>query len=226
MIILVRHAEAAWVDATRGAIVRDPSLTVRGVKQLPHLCRFLGALEINTFIYSPQRRVEQTLEYLRPTLRCKPRAEPWLREIRYPDWEGATPGRVFGELDAMDAADVATRWRGLRGGESLRSYTRYVRRGALAFLRECGMERASSNGLWSVTQPQLGIGVLGHAGSLAVLGGLLLGLPSVAWERQRLPFRQASTSRLMPIRVGDSFAFSLVDLGRDDFIPERLRSSS
>lgn len=226
VIVLVRHADAEWVDPATGRIVRDPSLSARGGAQLPHLCHFIETLRLRTFIYSPQKRVVETLDHLRPALGCVPEPADWLGEIRYPNWQGERPDVVFKALEQMDSADARTRWLGLRGGENLWSYTQRVRRGALSFLRNCGLERGSGRGLWKARNTDLSIGALGHAGSLSILAGVLLGIPSVPWERQRLPLRQSSASRLEMIRVGEELAFSLVELGRDDFIPANLRSST
>jgi broad specificity phosphatase PhoE len=226
VIVLVRHADTDWLDRSSSKVLRDPPLSARGRDQLPHLWRFLGTCEFERFVYSPLLRVVETLEHAEAALCCLPEPARWLEEIRYPDWEGREPETIFGLLENMDGADVHTRWQGFEGGESLRTYTKRVRRGACAFLQNYWIARGSAKGLWRVAAPAQAIGMLGHAGSLSIITSMLLGLPPVAWERQRFLLRQCSVTQVGPVSVGSEYAFGVIELGRDDFIPPDLRSAT
>jgi broad specificity phosphatase PhoE len=225
MILLIRHAEAIWTEAGADSIVRDPELTENGRRQASLLAEALLPQSIDVLVSSPLRRAASTFDIVAGRLGRRTAHQSWLREIRYPDWRGWTLGAVQAILRDYDREDVAKRWDGLAGGESARDHIACVRQGAEEFLGDQGLVRSrTDDALWEMADQGKNIAMIGHVGSLASVASLLLGMPRVAWERQRFQVPHASVTRLTTVEVGDKVAFGLTALGDVSFLPAALRT--
>ena len=113
-IILIRHGEPEWVRD--GLSVVDPPLTDRGLLQAQRVGEELHAEAFDEVIVSPLRRARQTAAPLLGLQRRKEAIEPFLEEIREPNWHG-TPEELAAAAYAEEKSRAAEdRWLGVRGG--------------------------------------------------------------------------------------------------------------
>lgn len=208
----MRHGQPEWVR--NGLNVVDPPLTALGHRQAEASGEVLAGELFDHVVVSPLRRARQTVE---PTLRRLGRdevIEPFLEEIREPDWHG-TPAELatlaYEEERARNAED---RWHGVRGGgEPPRDFVERVRAGATEFWGRLGMTRARQTlPMWHLDAPDLRILITAHAGTNGVLLCQLLGLDPVPWEWDRFVTHHASITRLTSFQLGDGHSFSLMRL--------------
>ena len=128
-IVLIRHGQPEWVRD--GLNVVDPPLTELGRLQAERVGEILRDETFDEIIVSPLQRARQTAA---PLLAAQSRAEvvePFLAEIREPDWHGtpAELARTAYEQDRQRPA--AERWNGLSGGgEPPRDFVERIRAGA------------------------------------------------------------------------------------------------
>jgi probable phosphoglycerate mutase len=210
-IVLVRHGQPEWVRD--GLNVVDPPLTELGTAQAEQTGAVLAAESFDEVIISPLRRARLTAA---PLLRHQARAEtiePWLHEIREPDWHG-TPSELAAKAYAEERSRPAEeRWRGVEGGEPSRDFVERVRSGMSDWLAERGMYRAEQIlPVWHIERPETRLAVIAHAGVNGVLLSLLLGLDPVPWEWDRFVTGHASITRLESMELGDGHTFSLIRL--------------
>lgn len=223
-IVLVRHGEPEWVR--NGLNVVDPPLTERGLMQADRVGEVLGTEHFDHIVVSPLRRARQTVA---PTLRAQGRnevVEPFLEEIREPDWHG-TPAELAAAAYAEERSRPAEdRWHGVQGGgEPPREFVERVRSGATEFFSRIGLSRARHTlPMWHVENPDLRVLVTAHAGTNGVLLCQLLGLDPVPWEWDRFVTHHASITRLSSIELGDGHTFSLMRLSDVEHLPRDART--
>jgi 2,3-bisphosphoglycerate-dependent phosphoglycerate mutase len=222
-LVLIRHAEPAWVN--EGLNVDDPPLTDRGRTQAELLADRLADETLDQIVVSPLRRARQTAAPLLDRLRRPLDVGDWLEEIRNPLWHG-TPAEKAAEAFREERARPADRrWEGLDGGESVRDFVTRIRQNGGLFLAEQGIERARDDlPVWRVERPGRRLALVAHAGTNAVLIGLLLGLEPVPWEWERFVLGHGSISRLEAMETGDGHTFSLTRLSDVEHLPEELRT--
>jgi len=210
-IVLVRHGQPEWVVDDLNVV--DPPLTELGTQQAEQTGAVLGAETFDEVIVSPLRRARLTAAPLLRNLSRDETIEPWLQEIREPDWHG-TPSELAAKAYAEERSRPAEeRWRGVEGGEPSRAFVERVRAGATAFLAARGMYRAEQIlPVWHIEKPDTRLAIVAHAGVNGVLLSLLLGLDPVPWEWDRFVTGHASITRLETMELGDGHTFSLIRL--------------
>lgn len=222
-IFLVRHGEPQWVRD--GLSVVDPPLTERGRAQAAQVAQALGGEQFDEIIVSPLRRARETAAPLLEALGHPEAIEPWLHEIREPDWHG-TPAELAATAYAEERRRASdARWNGVQGGEPPRDFVERVRSGATDYLGRRGMHRSAHVlPLWHVENPGSRLLVVAHAGTNGVLLSLLLGLDPVPWEWDRFVTGHASITRLETMQLEDGHTFSLTRLADSEHLPKDART--
>jgi len=162
---------------------------------------------------SPLTRARQTVAPLLVTTGHDEFVEPWLEEIRDPDWHGEPAEGAIKAFKALRERVALDQWEGLPGGEPMHEFVARVRVGGTDFLERKGI-RATGGELpvWRIDEPDRRIGLVAHGGTNSVFACLLLGLAPTPWEWDRIVMRHASISRLVALPIGDGFVFSLSSL--------------
>ncbi len=216
-IVLVRHGQPEWVRDGLNQV--DPPLNERGLRQADRVAEALDGEHFDEIVVSPLRRARETAA---PTLRARgfgEQIEPFLEEIREPDWHG-TPEELASKAYAEERTRAAElRWDGVPGGEPSRDFVERVRRGAAEFFAQRGMHRAKQTlPVWSIDNPSASVAVFAHSGTNGVLLCHLLGLDPVPWEWDRFVTGHASITRLQAFEMGDGHTFSLVKLSDVEYL--------
>jgi len=207
----MRHAQPEWVREQRSVV--NPPLTELGHAQAARLAKALVAEEFDELYVSPMVRARQTAAPLLEVTGRAEEIEPWLEEIRDPDWHGAPAERAAKAYADLRQRPVSAMWTGLPGGEPMDSFVARVREGADHFLAAHGVRSVGGDlPVWQVDDPARRIGFIAHAGTNSVIVCHLLGLSPTPWEWDRLVMRHASISRLVALPVGDGYVFSLSSL--------------
>jgi len=223
-IVLIRHGEPEWVRD--GLNVVDPPLTERGVMQAQRVAEAITGEHFDHVIASPLRRARQTAAPLLASMGRTEVVEPFLEEIREPDWHG-TPAELARTAYAEERQRPAEeRWHGLKGGgEPPREFVERVRTGAEQFWQRIGMQRSRQTlPVWHLDQPDLKVAVFAHAGTNGVLVCQLLGLVPVPWEWDRMVTMHASVTRLTSMQIGDGHTFALMKLSDVEHLPLDART--
>jgi probable phosphoglycerate mutase len=223
-IVLIRHGEPEWVRNELNVV--DPPLTDRGHLQADRVGSALAAEHFDHVVVSPLRRARQTVA---PLLSAQGRpevVEPFLEEIREPNWHG-TPAELARTAYAEERARPSEdRWHGLQGGgEAPRDFVERVRSGATEFWGRHGLARAKQSlPVWHIDNPVLRIAIVAHAGTNGVLLCHLLGLDPVPWEWDRFVTMHASITRLQSFEMADGHTFSLTRLSDLEHLPVDART--
>lgn len=207
-IVLIRHGQPEWVRNRLNVV--DPPLTERGLRQSENVAEALRGERFDEVVVSPLLRAQQTAApYLRDLGRSQV-VEPWLEEIREPNWHG-TPEELASKAYAEERSRHAEhRWEGLDGGEAPRDFVERVRGGATAFLGQRGVYRSQQIlPMWHADHADTRIAVFAHSGTNGVILCHLLGLDPVPWEWDRFVTFHASITRLQTMQMGDGHTFSL-----------------
>lgn len=223
-IVLIRHGQPEWVRD--GLNVVDPPLTELGRQQAECVGRALGGEQFDRIIVSPLRRARQTAEPLRTAVGFDEEIQPFLEEIREPNWHGTPAELASAAYDEEKARPAELRWDGVRGGgEPPREFVERVRAGAVDFWATLGMYRAKQTlPIWHLDQPDFRIAVVAHAGTNGVLLCHLLGLDPVPWEWDRFVTHHASITRLESFEMGDGHTFALSRLSDLEHLPGDART--
>lgn len=224
-ITLIRHGEPEWVRD--GLNVVDPPLTERGRMQAEQVAVALAGEQFDEVVVSPLRRARQTAAPLLASLGRAEVIEPFLHEIREPDWHG-TPLELSRTAYAEERSRAAEeRWTGLQGGgEAPRDFVERVRAGATEYWAARGMYRAKQTlPVWHLDQPIHRVAIVAHAGTNGVLLCHLLGLDPVPWEWDRFVTQHASITRLTSMEMRDGHTFSLTRLSDVEHLPKDARTA-
>ena len=218
-IILIRHGQPEWIR--EGLNVVDPPLTDKGHLQAQRVAEALGGEQFDEVIVSPLRRARQTAAPLLAALGRAEVIEPFLEEIREPDWHG-TPAELAAAAYAEERSRAAEeRWTGVSGGgEPPRDFVERVRGGAAQYWAGHGMYRSKQTlPVWNVDKRDHRVVIVAHSGTNGVLLCQLLGLDPVPWEWDRFVTMHASITRLTSIELRDGHTFSLNRLSDVEHIP-------
>lgn len=222
-IVLVRHAQPQWV--LDGLNLVDPPLTLLGHRQANWLARSLGDEHFDEVLVSPLLRARQTAAPLYRSLGRPEVVDPWLEEIRDPNWHGTPAEYAEQAYRELSERPIDARWDGLTGGEPMRDFTARIHVGASKFLADRGIQRIDHVlPFWSIAEPGKRILLIAHAGTNSVFMCHLLGLEPTPWEWDRFVFGHASVSRLEALPVHDGFTFSLTSLSSLEHMPEGERT--
>ncbi len=213
--ILIRHAQPEWLRD--GLNVDDPPLTELGRGQAAAMARALADERVDRILVSPLIRARQTAEPLVDVLGVRAEVQDWMAELGNPAWEGTEHDveRIFAEARRRPAEQ---HWEGLPGGESFRAFHQRGVSGLLDTLEQCGVKPRFGNlPLWDLdledgAEPEQRIALVAHAGTNSVILTHLLGVEPVPWEWERFVLHHSSISRTMPLRIGDGWSFSLLQL--------------
>ncbi len=222
-IVLVRHGQPEWVRD--GLNVVDPPLTELGQRQAAAMAKQLGDERFDEVLVSPLTRARQTAAPLFERLGVDELIEPWLEEIRDPDWHGK-PAEMAQQLyRELNERPVAARWDGLDGGEPIRAFTDRIHAGAAGFLEARGVRRRPGDlPVWTIDEPDRRIALVAHVGTNSVTMGHLLGLEPTPWEWDRFVMGHASISRIEAMPVADGYTFCLTALSNQEHIEPAERS--
>ncbi len=210
-LVLVRHAQPEWVRDGRAVV--NPPLTDLGHAQASRLAKALVAEAFDELYVSPMTRARQTAAPLLEVTGREELIEPWLEEIRDPDWHGIPAERAEKAFKELRQRPAHRLWDGLDGGEPMSEFVARVREGAAAFLLAHGVRPMDGDlPVWAIDDPERRIAFIAHAGTNSVITCHLLGLSPTPWEWDRLVMRHASISRLVALPVGDGYVFSLSTL--------------
>ena len=209
--LLIRHAQPEWVRDGRNVV--NPPLTELGQIQAERLAKALDAGSFDELYVSPLTRARQTAAPVLAATRFPEVIEPWLEEIRDPDWHGQPAEGAIKAYQALRQRIAVEQWEGLPGGEPMHEFVARVRVGGTQFLERLGVRQLDDQlPVWAIDDPDRRIGLIAHAGTNSVFTCLLLGLTPTPWEWDRLVMRHASISRLIALPVGDGYVFSLSSL--------------
>lgn len=222
-IVLIRHGQPEWVRD--GFNVVDPPLTDRGERQAKWLAEALAGEHFDEVLVSPLLRARQTAAPVYRVLGMQERIDPWLEEIRDPNWHGTPADYARKAYQELNARPIHQQWEGLTFGEPMRDFTARIHAGATAFLSARGIHRIDDElPFWSIDVPDRRILIVAHAGTNSVFMCHLLGLQPTPWEWDRFVFGHASISRLEALRVFNGYTFSLTALSSLEHLPVGDRS--
>ncbi len=222
-IVLIRHGQPEWVRD--GLNVADPPLTELGRRQADWMAQALAGEHFDEVLVSPLTRARQTAEPLLRALGRDEAVEPWLEEIRDPDWHGTPAEHSEALYRELKERPVDDRWHGLVGGESAREFNERIHAGAAAFLEARGAARVEHEiAHWKIADPGLRIALVAHGGTNAVTIGHLLGFEPTPWEWERFLLGHASVTRLVAVPVHGGFTFSLKSLSNLEHVPPQHRT--
>lgn len=222
-IVLIRHGQPEWVRD--GLNVADPPLTELGRRQAEWMAEALRDEHFDEVLVSPLTRARQTAEPLNKLLGREEVIEPWLEEIRDPDWHGTPSDHSEALYQELAGRPVDDRWHGLIGGESARAFTQRIHAGAACFMTERGAQRIEHDiAQWKIAEPGRRVALVAHGGTNAVTIGHLLGFDPTPWEWERLRLGHASISRLTAVPVHGGFTFSLTSMSNLEHVPHDHRS--
>ncbi len=223
-LILIRHAQPDWAPGRRAR--RDPELTELGERQAAllaeHARRWDGVTELWA---SPLIRARQTAHPLAAALGLPLQELDWLAEIAGPpEWEGSPVDEIEAIYRESRARPVDEMWDGLPGGESFRAFHERVLRGLVDELASRSVRRVDGGAahLWRVEDEARRVVIVAHAGTNAVLLGVLLGLEPVPWEWERFASRHASVAVLKTEPVAQARTFSMLSFGDVSHLPPEL----
>lgn len=223
-LALIRHGQPEWVR--NGTSVVNPPLTDLGHAQAGLTAQALVDEAFDDVFVSPLQRARQTVApFLAATNRDEV-IEPWLEEIRDPDWHGQPAEGAAKAYQARRELPSTELWSGLPGGEPMRDFVARVRAGADDFLARHGIRHSGAElPVWTIDDPGRKVAFVAHAGTNSVIVCHLLGLPPTPWEWDRLVMRHASISRLVAMPVGDGHVFSLTSLSDVEHLPSDHRTA-
>lgn len=223
-LVLVRHAQPEW--ARNGLAVSNPPLTEHGREQAALLAKRLAHESFDAVLVSPLIRAQETAEPILEVLGVEATTEPWLEEIKVPDWTGTPSAEVDERFERSLGRPIEEHWDGVvDGGESFRDFHLRITEGVEATLEPLGVLPAdNSPPLWDLADTSTRVLVVAHAGTNATIMAHMLGIQPLPWEWERFVMFHASFSVLRPLRIGNAWSFSLFRLGDAEHLPHEART--
>ncbi|MBK5223818.1 MAG: histidine phosphatase family protein [Acidimicrobiia bacterium] len=222
-IVLVRHAEPEW--SREGLSVDNPPLTPRGHEQASLLAKRLAHERFDKVFVSPMVRARQTAEPILEVLGVDDAPiEPWLEELRMPDWTGTPSAEVDDLFERALARPIEEHWDGMAGGERFADFHHRITSGIASTLGPLGVVPHNQAPLWEIADESSRVLFVAHAGTNATIIGHLLGIDPLPWEWERFVMFHASFTVLRPLRIGTGHSFSLLRLGDTEHLPDEMRT--
>lgn len=222
--VLIRHAQPEWVRDDRSVV--NPPLTDLGRTQAERLAKALDGESFDELFVSPLARARQTAEPVLTSTGRDESIEPWLEEIRDPDWHGEPSEGAIKAFRALRERVALDQWNGLPGGEPMHEFVARVRVGGSEFLERKGIHPSDGDlPVWQIDDPDRRIGLIAHGGTNSVFACLLLGLSPTPWEWDRIVMRHASISRLIALPIGGGYVFSLSSLSDVEHLDHDQRTA-
>lgn len=218
----MRHGEPAWIENDRPNF--DPPLTAKGRDQAERVAARLGksARRIDELIVSPAARARQTAEPIARATDLAPKVVDDLVECKLPDWTGHSSEQIARAFIDARARSLEGWWDGLAGGESFRDFEARVRRALGTILAERGI--VVDGHLLSVREDPGRIVIVAHGGTNSVLMAILLGIPCVPWEWERIMLHHASIVRIRAVPLGGGHVFALRSHNDCEHLPPEIRT--
>jgi probable phosphoglycerate mutase len=221
-IVLIRHGQPEWVRDGRSVV--NPPLTALGHEQAQLLADGLPD-HFDEVLVSPLERARQTAIPVFAKFGRDEAIEPWLEEIRDPEWHGEPAEVAQDSYREFRDRSAERRWDGFVGGESVRNFTDRIHTGARSFLFDRGVARLDHPlPMWSIETPDRKICLIAHAGTNAVTIAYLLGLEPTPWEWDRFSLGHASVTRVAAVRVQNAYTFAIRQLSNLEHIPSDKRT--
>lgn len=207
-LTLIRHAEPAYV--ADGMSWTDPPLTTRGKHQAERLAERAAAWQIDELWVSPMVRTAETAEPLVEATGVEPETMEWLKEIQNPsEWDGSPADEIEQFFAQALSRPIEELWEGSPGGESFYDFHQRIHSGLAGAFSERGISRTdSSPQLWQGVDDRRVV-IVAHAGTNALILGMLLGLEPTPWEWERFSHVHAGVSRLLTQPTAGAHSFSL-----------------
>lgn len=222
-LVLARHAQPEW--ARDGLSVDNPPLTDHGRDQARCLAERLAHEHFDAVMVSPMVRAQETAAPILEVLEVEPTTEPWLEELRMPDWTGTPSDEIDEKFKKAMARPVEEHWDGIDGGEPFRDFHERVTKGLEATLAPLGVAPIEDDPpLWEIDDPNARVLMVAHAGTNATIIGHMLGIQPLPWEWERFVMFHASFSVLRPLRIGHGYSFSLFRLGDSEHMDDDART--
>lgn len=218
----MRHGEPAWIED--GTPNFDPPLTARGRSQAEHVAARLGrsSRRIDELVVSPAQRARQTAAPIAEAIDRPPTVVDDLVECRLPDWAGHTPEQIAKAFVDARARSLEGWWDGLAGGESFRDFEARVRGATQKLLADRGV-RTDGHAVHLDRDPGR-IVVVAHGGTNSVLMAVLLGIPCVPWEWERIMLHHASIVSIRAVPLGGGHVFALRSHNDCEHLPREMRT--
>lgn len=212
-LTLIRHAQPAW--SYQGRLVGNPALSELGRRQARQLAERPWR-RVDQLWVSELRRARRTALPLAEKLGLTPRVVPWMNEIGDPvEWDGMPIDQVNDRIAELEGSKSLRRlWRGVRRGESYRSFRERVVAGLLGSLGELGVRMLEPDQprRWEAGR-EASIVLVAHGGTNAVVHETLLGCgpTPLAWNMFRSEHTAVSVLRTCPL--GNAAMFALERFG-------------
>lgn len=225
-LMLIRHAQPAWVVDGAGAL--DPELTELGLRQAEHLAQAAQQWKKRpTHLWvSGARRSHQTVAPLAKVLQMQPVQHDWLTEIYLPEsWQGAPALDIGAIFQGLKTRDEAAWWKGVPGGETYHDFHARVTGGLQAALSDFGVTRAAGEApVYQGVNDDVRICLVAHGGTNSVLTSELLGLPTVPWSWERTVMAHAALTRIKSTPLLGGHIFGLREHSDAGHVPAGQRS--
>lgn len=216
-LTLVRHAQPAYV--VDGISWSDPPLTERGGEQAILLAKRVAQWGIEEIWVSSMVRALQTAQPLAEASGVEPQVMDWLCEIRNPpEWDGSPADEIEEFFATSQDRSVEEMWEGAPGGESFRQFHRRISRGLEETFAERGTVRAGGLHLWEGVDDRRVL-VVAHAGTNALIIGMLLGVEPTPWEWDRFTHVHTGVSRLVSQPTAGLHSWSLRSMSDRSHLP-------
>jgi broad specificity phosphatase PhoE len=205
----------------------DPGLTPLGVDQALRTAERIARRGAREVISSDARRAIETARPIVERLGCEHHIVPDLTELRLPDWSHLSLEEVAREFRKAREREPAAWWEGLPGGESFRVFATRIQRALDGVLGARGIRRVEGEEapMWSFERDAGRIVIVGHGGTNSVAASLLLGVPPVPWEWERMHLNHCALLRLTSVPLGRGVIFSLRASNDCEHIPRDLRTA-
>lgn len=215
-LVLLRHAQPGWVDASHRG-VKDPGLTPVGFQKAAELAPTLGRERFDSVLVSPYRRCQETARAVFPAETGREiHTLDWLREITLPDFSQQPAEQVSDFFRQAKNRPLASWWDGMPGGESFRDFHSRVTGGLLSHLEGLGVRRLRPDcqddvHLFSI-EPQAFRKrhlIVSHLGTTGLILSELLHLELVPWVWESFALDWNGVVRLETAAVADGYIFCL-----------------
>ena len=211
--VLIRHAQPEWVKDGRNVV--NPPLTELGLAQAERLAKALDGESFDELYVSPMTRARQTAAPVLGLLGVDEVIEPWLEEIRDPDWHGQPSEGAMKAFRALRQRVAVEQWDGLPGRRADARVRRPGprRRDRVPRTPRHPPHRRRPARCGQIDDPERRIGLIAHAGTNSVFTCLLLGLvPDAVGVGPPRDAPHVDQPPRSPCPIGDGYVFSLSSL--------------
>ena len=222
-IILIRHAQPAWIDTT--GLARDnPGLTELGHAQAATLDGVCARYrDVRDFWVSPTVRTRETASYIKCFER-EPRVVDNFEEYRTPRWEGLPAPEVVKKMTGARYSSLDDWNEGLHGAERIDDFRHRVCEALYQQLERVGARKRDGGPLVDIEEAEQRVVMVGHAGTNGVIIAELLGVDHVPWPWERFASAHAAITRIASCEISDGHVFTLRGFNRMEHLPLRSRT--